>query len=213
MRVCVFCGSSAGSDPSYLAAATALGTVLGQAGVDVVYGGNAVGLMGAVADAAMAGGSAVTGVVPTGVFSREMPHPGLTELVEVGSMHERKLRMYDLADAFVGLPGGLGTLEELAEIATWSQLGLHAKPIVVVDIGGFWAPLLGWLDAAVEAGFVKPANRSIISSVATVGEVLPAIEVYSRMVGAESVPNRRQARRAAPAPSSSEFPGLDRSQT
>ena len=180
MRVCVFCGSSPGTDPAFLEAAVALGSILAAADVGVVYGGNVSGLMGAVADAAMAGGGEVTGVVPMGVFSREMPHPGLTQLLEVGSMHERKELMYSLADAFVGLPGGLGTLEEVAEIATWSQLGLHAKPIVLVDLGGFWAPLLGWLDGAVEAGFVKPANRSIVASVPGVDHVLGAIRGYAR---------------------------------
>ena len=180
MQVCVFCGSSPGSEPAYLRAATALGERLAEAGVGVVYGGNVHGLMGAVADAAMAAGGAVTGVVPTGLFSREVPHRGLTELLEVGSMHERKQLMYSLADAFVGLPGGLGTLEEVAEIATWSQLGLHAKPIVLVDVGGFWGPLLAWLDGAVTSGFVKPANRSIIASVPSVDDVLDAIRAYVR---------------------------------
>ena len=178
MRVCVFCGSSDGTSPAFLTAARDLGTRLAHAGIGVVYGGNVQGLMGAVADAALAAGGTVTGVIPVGLFSKEMPHPGLSELIEVASMHERKTRMYELADAFIGLPGGLGTLEEVAEISTWAQLGLHTKPVVIVDVDGFWRPLLDWLDGAVSAGFIKPANRRIITSVATVadavGLILPA---------------------------------------
>jgi uncharacterized protein (TIGR00730 family) len=148
------------------------------AGLGIVYGGNARGLMGTLADVAMAAGGSVTGVLPTALFEVEMPHRGLTRLVEVGSMHERKQRMYDLADAFVGLPGGLGTLEEVAEIATWSQLGVHDKPIVLLDLDGFWTPLLGWLDRAVEAGFIQPVNRSIIARVGTPEELVPALRDY-----------------------------------
>ena len=165
----------------------------------MVYGGNVSGLMGAVADAAMAAGGAVTGVIPQGVFSREMPHPGLTELIEVASMHERKQQMYSLADAFVGLPGGLGTLEEVAEIATWAQLGLHAKPIVVVDIAGFWRPLLDWLDGAVSAGFIKRANRSIVTSVASVDDVLSAISSYGVARGLSGPPAGAPAPAGGPA--------------
>jgi uncharacterized protein (TIGR00730 family) len=145
-----------------------------------VYGGNASGLMGVVADAAVAAGGSVTGVLPTALFDVEMPHRGLTRLVEVGSMHERKQRMYELSDAFVGLPGGLGTLEEVAEIATWAQLGIHDKPIVLLDVDGFWSPLLAWLDRAVEAGFIKPANRSIVASVSRPLDVVPALAAYRR---------------------------------
>jgi uncharacterized protein (TIGR00730 family) len=174
----VFCGSSAGTSPAYTDAAAAVARALVDAGLEVVYGGNARGLMGVLADAAMDAGGSVTGVLPTALFDVEMPHRGLTHLVEVGSMHERKQRMYDLSDGFVGLPGGLGTLEEVAEIATWSQLGVHDKPIVLLDLDGFWSPLLGWLDRAVDAGFIKPANRSIIASVSTPGEVVSALRAY-----------------------------------
>jgi uncharacterized protein (TIGR00730 family) len=176
----VFCGSSPGTSPAYTDAATEVARELVGAGLGLVYGGNARGLMGALADAAMAAGGSVTGVLPTALFDVEMPHRGLTRLVEVSSMHERKQRMYDLADGFVGLPGGLGTLEEVAEIATWSQLGVHDKPIVLLDLDGFWAPLLGWLDHAVAAGFIKPANRAIIASVSTPGEVVAALHAYRR---------------------------------
>ena len=172
MRVCVFCGSSDGTAAAYLEAARELGTRLARAGMGVVYGGNVKGLMGAVADSALAAGGTVTGVIPVGLFSKEMPHHGLSELIEVASMHERKTRMYELADAFIGLPGGLGTLEEVAEISTWAQLGLHTKPVVVVDVDGFWRPLLEWLDGAVTAGFIKPGNRRIVTSAATVEEAV-----------------------------------------
>ena len=151
-----------------------------RAGLGLVYGGNASGLMGAVADAAIGAGGSVTGVLPSALFTVEMPHRGLTRLVEVASMHERKQQMYELSDAFVGLPGGLGTLEEVAEIATWSQLGLHHKPIVLLDLDGFWSPLLDWLDHAVAQGFIKAANRSIIASVARPADVVAALRAYRR---------------------------------
>jgi uncharacterized protein (TIGR00730 family) len=166
----------------YAEAAAEVAHQLVGAGLGLVYGGNARGLMGTLADAAMAAGGSVTGVLPSALFDVEMPHRGLTRLVEVGSMHERKQRMYELADAFVGLPGGLGTLEEVAEIATWSQLGLHQKPVVLLDLDGFWAPLLAWLDHAVDAGFIKPANRSIVSSVTAPGDVVAALYAYRRPV-------------------------------
>ena len=160
--VCVFCGSSSGVGDRYVAAASALGKLLAHQGIRLVYGGGHVGLMGAVADACMANGGHVTGVIPVGLFTREIGHRGVTELREVGSMHERKQLMYDLSDAFVALPGGLGTLEELAEVATWSQLGLHRKPIALLDIDGFWDPLVEQLDRMVRLGFLKAANRELI---------------------------------------------------
>jgi uncharacterized protein (TIGR00730 family) len=160
--VCVFCGSSAPADPRYRDAARALGGLVAEAGIDLVYGGGQVGLMGEVADAALSRGGRVIGVIPTGLFSREVGHTGLTKLHEVGSMHERKRLMYDLSDAFIALPGGLGTLEELAEIATWSQLGLHAKPVVLLDVAGFWEPLITQLDQMVGVGLLKPTGRKLI---------------------------------------------------
>ena len=160
--VCVFCGSSTPLDVRYRDTARALGTLLAQRGVGLVYGGGSVGLMGELADAALADGARVTGVIPVGLFSREIGHPGLTELREVGSMHERKQLMYDLSDAFIALPGGLGTLEELAEVATWSQLGLHSKPIVLLDVDAFWEPLVTLLDRMVSVGLLKQANRDLI---------------------------------------------------
>jgi uncharacterized protein (TIGR00730 family) len=123
----------------------------------------------------LANGGEVFGVIPKGLFTTEIGHPGLTELVEVGSMHERKALMAAEADAFVALPGGLGTLEELAEIATWSQLGIHAKPVGVLDVDGFWEPLLGFLDGAADAGFIRPQHRDIILRITAVEEVIPTL--------------------------------------
>ena len=160
--VCVFCGSSTPPDPRYRDAARALGMLLAERGVGLVYGGGSVGLMGELADAALASGGRVTGVIPVGLFSREIGHTGLTELREVGSMHERKQLMYDLSDAFIALPGGLGTLEELAEVATWSQLGLHRKPIVLLDVDAFWEPPVTQLDRMVAVGLLKQANRDLV---------------------------------------------------
>jgi uncharacterized protein (TIGR00730 family) len=151
--LCVYCGSSSGDDPRYTEVARQLGALLAAEAIELVYGGGAVGLMGVVADAALAGGGRVVGVLPRGLFSREVAHRTLTELHEVGSMHERKQLMVDLADGFVALPGGLGTLEELAEVATWAQLGIHSRPIAVVDVAGYWRPFAEFLDRAVADGF------------------------------------------------------------
>jgi uncharacterized protein (TIGR00730 family) len=174
-RICVFSGSSDGTEPTIVAAAEDLGDLLAGEGIELVYGGASVGLMGRIADRVLAGGGRVTGVIPAGLFTKEVGHPGLTELIEVGSMHERKQHMYDLSDAFVALPGGLGTLEELAEIATWGQLGLHRKPIAVLDVGGFWAPLLEWLDTSVDAGLLRPQNRALIRRAAGVADVMEVL--------------------------------------
>ncbi|MGH9108956.1 MAG: TIGR00730 family Rossman fold protein, partial [Acidimicrobiales bacterium] len=183
--VCVFCASSTPPDRQYRVAARALGSLLATRGIDVVFGGGRAGLMGDLADAALAGGGQVIGVIPAGLRAREPGHPGVTKMHEVGSMHERKQLMYDLADAFVALPGGLGTLEELAEVATWSQLGIHHKPVVLLDVGGFWSPLVAQLDLMVAAGFVKPANRVLVSCATSAEEALEVLET------AEPVPAER----------------------
>ena len=159
----VFCGSSSGNGDRYLYAARSLGSLLAAEGVELVYGGGEVGLMGAVADACLAAGGHVTGVIPTRLFRREVAHRGVTELHEVTTMHERKALMYDRSDAFIALPGGLGTLDELAEVATWSQLGLHAKPLVLLDVDGFWSPFVELLDSMVTAGLLRPENRALIA--------------------------------------------------
>ena len=145
---------------------------MARKGIVLVYGGGRRGLMGELADAALGEGGQVIGVIPTGLFDREINHTGLTELHEVGSMHERKQLMYEKSDAFVALPGGLGTLDELAEIATWSQLGLHSKPVVLLDVDGFWDPLATQLDRMTGAGFVKPANRGLIQRTRSPEEAL-----------------------------------------
>lgn len=170
--VCVFCGSSAPANPRYRDAACALGALVAGRGVGLVYGGGSVGLMGELADAALSHGGRVIGVIPVGLFAREVGHTGLTELHEVASMHERKQLMYDLSDAFVALPGGLGTLEELAEAATWSHLGLHSKPVVLLDVDGFWGPLITLLDRMVGTGLLKPTSRDLIQRARSAEEVL-----------------------------------------
>lgn len=150
--------------------------MLAQRGIGLVYGGGRVGLMGDLADSCLAHGGTVTGVIPVGLFSREVGHTGITELHEVGSMHERKQLMYDLADGFIALPGGLGTLEELAEVATWSQLGLHAKPVVLLDVDGFWDPLVALLDRMVTTGLLKPENRELVVRARSQEEALGLLE-------------------------------------
>lgn len=161
-RICVFCGSSAGDDPRFLDAARRLGALLAERGLGLVYGGATVGLMGAVADAALAHGGHVTGVIPSRLVERELAHHGLPDLRVVASMHERKALMADLADGFVALPGGIGTLEETFEVLTWAQLGLHHKPIGILNVAGYYAPLLTFLDHAVASRFVRREHRDVL---------------------------------------------------
>lgn len=161
-RICVFCGASTGTDPRYAEAARGLAETIVQRGLGVVYGGGAVGLMGVVADAARAAGGEVTGVIPRHLVDREIGHRGLDDLRVVDSMHERKAQMAELADGFVALPGGWGTLEELIEVLTWAQLGLHRKPVGLVNVTGYFDPLLAFRDAAVAAGFVRPEQRDLL---------------------------------------------------
>lgn len=172
MRVAVFLGSSIGRQPEYAAAAAAFGTSLAEAGVGIVYGGASVGLMGSMADAALAAGGEVIGVIPGSLFAAEIPHPGLTRMEVVSTMHERKALMAGLADAFAALPGGLGTLDELFEILTWRQIGLHRKPVALVDVGGFWDPLAELLDKLAATGFVPEATRSSVVRVRDAAEFL-----------------------------------------
>ncbi len=158
--ICVFCGSAPGVRPSYTSAAVELGTVLARAGITVVYGGGRLGLMGIVADAALAAGGRVVGVIPRMLIEREAAHPGLTTQHVVNSMHERKTLMAELSDGFVALPGGMGTFDELVEIVTWAQLGLHAKPVVLVNVENYFDRLYAMLDYAVAEQFVTPVSRS-----------------------------------------------------
>jgi uncharacterized protein (TIGR00730 family) len=161
-RVCVFCGSSSGANPAYAATTIALADEVVRRGLGLVYGGGNVGLMGILADRVLAAGGEVTGVIPDGLATKEVAHEAITELRVVASMHERKAVMADLADGFLALPGGLGTLEELFEILTWAQLGIHAKPCGLLDVDGFYAPLISCLDTTVRAGFVKPVSRDLL---------------------------------------------------
>ena len=161
-RVCVFSGSSPGADLAYRAAAIDLGHRLADRGIELVYGGAHVGLMGALADAALEGGGRVTGVIPQSLVDREIAHPGLSDLRVVASMHERKAQMAELADAFVALPGGVGTLEELFEVYTWNQLGLHAKPLGLLNVRGYFDGLVRFLDHAVEERFITRENRAML---------------------------------------------------
>lgn len=161
-RICVFCGSSRGHDPRYGQAAVDLGQELARRGLGVVFGGGSVGLMGLLADAALAGGAEVIGVIPSGLAVREIAHPGVSDLRVVPTMHARKAIMADLADAFIALPGGLGTLEELLEVATWAQLGIHHKPIGILNVAGYFDPLLALIDHGVAAGFVPRESRGFL---------------------------------------------------
>lgn len=174
-RVAVYCGSADGDDPAYAAEAHALGRAIAMEGMGVVYGGANVGLMGAVADSALALGGEVIGVLPEVLAGREIAHTGLTRLESVSTMHQRKARMVALSDAFLILPGGYGTLDEMLEIVTWSQLRLHAKPCILINTIGYWDGLLSFLDFTVRAGFLKPENRRLVL-------VAPTAEEAVRMV-------------------------------
>ena len=171
-RICVFLGSSTGSNPANADTTLAMAEALVDRGLGLVYGGSDAGLMGLLADAVLARGGEVIGVIPHNVFTREVAHRGLTELIEVDGMHARKARMVELADAFVALPGGLGTLDELAEVTTWRQIGIHPKPVGVVNAGGFFTPLLAWMDRAVEDGLLTEANRALVHVADTPRELL-----------------------------------------
>jgi uncharacterized protein (TIGR00730 family) len=161
-RVCVFCGSSAGNRPEYADAARHLGAALVRRGLGLVYGGGHIGLMGVVADAVLRAGGEAIGVIPQALVERELAQGGLTRLEVVDTMHQRKARMADLADGFVALPGGFGTCDELFEILTWSQLGLHAKPVGLLNVAGFFDPLRAWLDHMVRESFLKEEHRRLL---------------------------------------------------
>jgi uncharacterized protein (TIGR00730 family) len=176
MRVAVYLGSSIGRRPEFAVAAAATGRLLAGAGIGLVYGGGAVGLMGVLADAALAAGGEVIGVIPDGLFAAEVPHQGLSRLEVVQSMHERKARMAELADAFAALPGGLGTLDELFEILTWQQLRLHGKPVVLLNVAGFWDDLLRFVDSLAEIGFVPAATRQRLITAASPDELVRVLQ-------------------------------------
>ena len=172
LRVAVYCGSSPGRHPEYAAAADALGTALAAAGMGLVYGGGSVGLMGTVADACLAAGGRVHGVITQHLLDKEVGHRGLSYLDVVITMHERKARMAEMADAFVALPGGFGTWEELCEVITAAQLGLHTKPMVLLDVRGYWTPFLAMIDGAIEAGFLPETHRQLVLHTSEVAEAV-----------------------------------------
>jgi hypothetical protein len=178
-RVCVFCGSSPGSDPAYLEAARGLGATLGHRGLSLVYGGASVGLMGAVADAALAAGAHVTGVIPSSMVTREIAHPALHDLRVVATMHERKALMADLADAFVALPGGIGTLDETFEILTWAQLGLHGKPVGFLNVAGFYDPLVAFLERGIAERFIRAEHRGLFVMAGTAEDLIDRLARYA----------------------------------
>jgi uncharacterized protein (TIGR00730 family) len=174
--ICVFCGSNAGANPAYLEAAEVVGRGLAQHGVQVVYGGATIGMMGALADAARGAGGEVIGVIPQSIFDREIGHTGLDDLRVVGSMHERKALMAELADAFIALPGGIGTLEELFEVYTWAQLGIHTKPLGLLDVAGYFQPLVAFLDHAVQERFLRPEMRTLLAVSDDLDDLLAVLE-------------------------------------
>ena len=161
-RVCVFCGSNVGTNPAYTEAAEAMGALLARRGIGLVYGGGNVGLMGVLADAVMEHGGEAIGVIPQALADREVAHPRLTELHVVDSMHTRKAMMADRSDAFIAMPGGVGTFEEFFEAVTWTQLGLHRKPCGLLNVNAFYSPLAAFIDLAVTEGFIKPLHRAAI---------------------------------------------------
>lgn len=183
-RVGVYCGSSSGNLPEYRIASAALGEAIADAGLGLVYGGAVRGLMGAVADAALARGGEVIGILPVVLNGREIAHTGLTTLEIVGTMHERKARINELADALIALPGGHGTLDELMEAVTWAQLGLHSKPTILVNTLGYWDGFLRFLDTTVAAGFVKAEDRSKLQVARDAQE---AIQLLSRACAAQPI--------------------------
>jgi uncharacterized protein (TIGR00730 family) len=178
-RLCVFCGSNAGYDPRFIEASRALGQALAANGIDLVYGGASVGLMGAVADAAMGSGGKVIGIMPRALVEKEIAHKGLADLRVVGSMHERKALMAELSDGFVALPGGIGTLEELFEVWTWAQLGHHAKPCALFNVAGFYDGLTAFVDQVVGHGFMKPAHRDMLVVADTLPVLLDRLRSYT----------------------------------
>jgi hypothetical protein len=177
-RVCVFCGSSEGSDPAYREAAAGLGRMLAEAGTGLVYGGASIGLMGAVADAALAAGGEVIGVMPRPLAEKEIAHGGLSELRIVGSMHERKALMAELSDGFIALPGGIGTFEELFEVWTWGQLGYHRKPCGILNVEGFYDQLIGFLDGVVAQRFLRAEHRRMLLQASDPALLLERLAAY-----------------------------------
>lgn len=177
-HLAVYCGSSAGNNPVYTQLATELGNMMASRGIGLVYGGGQVGLMGQIADIVLASGGEVIGVIPDFLDTKEIGHKGCTKLHVVGSMHERKMLMYEKADAFVAMPGGFGTMDELFEILTWAQLGLHKKPIGLLNVAGYYNPLVAHVNNMQAEGFLKPIYRQMLLEAATPGALLEALDAY-----------------------------------
>ena len=178
-KICVFCGASPGAEKMYKEAAIEFGSMLAKKDYELVYGGGSTGMMGFVADACLQAGGKVVGVIPSFLVAKEIGHKGLTEMIEVGSMHERKQKMADISDAFVALPGGMGTMDELCEIVTWSQLGLHNKPIGILNTAGYFSPFLQFLEHMVNQRFLSEDNRQIIVDGASPSLLIDKLLHYS----------------------------------
>ncbi|CAN5501235.1 TIGR00730 family Rossman fold protein [soil metagenome] len=183
--ICVFCGARFGNAPGTRELASDLGELLAREKITLVYGGGGVGLMGVLANSALKAGARVIGVIPRFLLEREAGHPALSETVVVENMHERKLQMFDRSDAIVVLPGGLGTLEEFFEVLSWRTLGLHAKPIVIVDLGGYWQPLAALLRSCVEGGFAERAHLDVVAFIETLDQLMPTLAAMPRAAMAE----------------------------
>ncbi len=184
--LCVFCGSSPGHDVRYAESARLLGRTLGEAGIELVFGAGGVGIMGAVAQACLDAGGRVTGIIPEHLTQAEAALPGLTETIIVPDMHTRKRKMFDRSDAFCVLPGGFGTMDETFEILTWKQLGLHDKPVVVVDVAGYWKPFLTFADSMLREGFIRPSHMELFTVVERIADVLPAARCEALMADEEA---------------------------
>jgi len=192
-RICVFCGSSKGLKPAYREAAVEIGRAIAAKGFELVYGGGNIGLMGELADAALEAGGRVIGVIPDGLLRREVGHLHLTELHIVSSMHERKAMMAELSDAFVALPGGYGTLEEFFEIVTWAQLGMHRKPCGLLNVSGYFDPLLDMIDRANEEQFLRPHHRELVLVASQVDDLLDQMARYRPPMSLDKWIDRKSA--------------------
>jgi len=182
-RICVYCGSAVGASSVYVQMAEKLAIELVKRNIELVYGGAQVGVMGSIANSVLAAGGSVIGVLPVGLFRTEVPHDGLTQLIEVSSLHERKAKMAEISDAFIALPGGLGTLEELFEILTWAQLGLHKNPVGILNVNGFYDKMLGYLDHAVAEKFIRLQHREMILVDADIESMFEKFSQYEPPIG------------------------------
>ena len=182
-RICVYCGSAVGASSVYVQMAERLAIELVKRNIELVYGGAQVGVMGSIANSVLAAGGSVIGVLPVGLFRTEVPHDGLTQLIEVSSLHERKAKMAEISDAFIALPGGLGTLEELFEILTWAQLGLHKNPVGILNVNGFYDKMLGYLDHAVAEKFIRLQHREMIVVDADIESMFEKFSQYEPPIG------------------------------